>query len=195
VHLTLALMLYAAIIWTGLSALRPIRYRAAVTPMVRSLGYICLALVGLTILAGGFTAGLHAGLTYNTFPLMDGRLIPDGYAMLHPFIRNLTENIAAVQFDHRLFATVTLICVSALAAIVWRSGLPRPLALCLAAAVMGQYLLGVTTLLLVVPVPVAVLHQTGAVLLLTVMLVVVHRLSGAARRPVEIPAPVETSMT
>ena len=100
------------------------------------------------------------GSTYNTFPLMDGRLVPDGYAMLHPFIRNLTENVAAVQFDHRLLATMTLILVSALATLGWRSGLPRPLSACLAAAVAGQYLLGVTTLLLVVPVPVAALHQS-----------------------------------
>jgi cytochrome c oxidase assembly protein subunit 15 len=195
IHLALALMLYAAIVWTGLSALHPLRYRPRASPLVRGLASAGLAMVSLTILAGGFTAGLHAGLTYNTFPLMDGHLVPDGYAMLHPWIRNMTENIAAVQFDHRLLATVTLILVSVLATLGWRSGLPRPLLICLAAAVAGQYLLGVTTLLLVVPVPVATLHQLGAVLLLTVMLVVVHRLSGAPRRPVEMPMPVEISMT
>lgn len=195
IHLALALTLYAAIVWTGLSALHPIRYRPAAPPVLRRLSLACLAMVSLTIVAGGFTAGLHAGFTYNTFPLMDGRLVPDGYAMLHPWIRNLTENIAAVQFDHRLLATMTLLLVSAMAALGWRSGLPRPLAACLAAAVIGQYLLGVTTLLLVVPVSVATLHQSGAVVLLTVMLVVVHRLSGARRRPVEIPGSVEISTT
>ena len=162
-----------------------------VPPALRRLAFTCLAMVSLTIVAGGFTAGLHAGLTYNTFPLMDGRLVPEGYAMLHPFLRNLTENIAAVQFDHRLLATITLILVSLLAAFAWRSGLPRPLAVCLAAAVAGQYLLGVTTLLLVVPVPVAAMHQSGAVLLLTAVLIVVHRLSGAPNRPIERPGPVE----
>jgi heme a synthase len=188
IHLALALVLYAAIVWTGLSALHPLRYRPAVPPALRRLAFACLAMVSLTIVAGGFTAGLHAGLTYNTFPLMDGRLVPDGYAMLHPFLRNLTENVAAVQFDHRLLATMTLILVSILAAFAWRSGLPRPLSVCLAAAVAGQYLLGVTTLLLVVPVPVAALHQSGAVLLLTAVLIMVHRLSGAPNRPVELPA-------
>ncbi len=136
-------------------------------------------MVSLTIVAGGFTAGLHAGLTYNTFPLMDGRLVPDDYT-LHPLVRNLTENVAAVQFDHRLLATMTLILVSTLVGVGWRAGLPRRF---VAAWLWRrlQYILGVTTLLLVVPVPVAAMHQCGAVMLLTVMLVVVHRLSNAPR--------------
>jgi cytochrome c oxidase assembly protein subunit 15 len=184
VHLTLALMLYAAIVWTGLSALYPARDRPPVPPLLRRLAVSSLGMVCLTILAGGFTAGLHAGLTYNTFPLMDGRLVPDGYATLHPLLRNLTENVAAVQFDHRLLATLTLILVAATAVAGWRTDLPRPLAVCLAAAVVCQYLLGVTTLLMAVPVSVATLHQSGAVLLLTVMLVVVHRRSGVTRSPV-----------
>jgi cytochrome c oxidase assembly protein subunit 15 len=181
IHLALALTLYAAIVWTGLSALYPTRLRSSVSPRVRGFAIACLALVSLTILAGGFTAGLHAGLTYNTFPLMDGRLVPDGYAMLHPLIRNLTENVAAVQFDHRLLATVTLSLVSVLSIVLWRIGLPRPLAVCLGGAVICQYLLGVTTLLLVVPVVIATLHQFGAVMLLTAMLLAVHRLTGVAQ--------------
>jgi cytochrome c oxidase assembly protein subunit 15 len=195
IHLMLALILYAAIVWTALSALHPLRRPPAVAPLVRGLAFAGLAMVSLTILAGGFTAGLHAGLTYNTFPLMDGRLVPAGYATLHPFIRNLTENVAAVQFDHRLLATMTLILVTVLAARGWRSGLPRPLAACLAVAVLCQYLLGVTTLLLVVPVPVAVMHQSGAVLLLTVMLVVMHRVSGGRHHPAPMPGPAETPAT
>ena len=179
IHLALALVLYAAIVWTGLSALHPPRQRPAVSPWIKFLARSCLALLSLTILAGGFTAGLHAGLTYNSFPLMDGRLVPEGYAALHPLLRNLTENVAAVQFDHRLLATMTLILVTTMAVVGRRAALPRTLCTCLAAAVLGQYLLGVTTLLLVVPVPVATLHQLGAVLLLTVMLIVVHRFSGA----------------
>jgi cytochrome c oxidase assembly protein subunit 15 len=178
VHLTLALMLYTAIVWTGLSALYPKRDLLPVPPLLRSLAVVSLVMVSLTILAGGFTAGLHAGLTYNTFPLMEGRLVPDGFAMLHPLVRNLTENVAVVQFDHRLLATLTLLLVSATAIAGWRSALPRPLAVCLGTAVLCQYGLGVTTLLLVVPVSIATLHQLGAVSLLTAVLVVVHRRSG-----------------
>ena len=64
-------------------------------------------------MAGGFVAGTHAGYDYNTFPLMDGQLVPDGYARLTPFLRNLTENVAAVQFDHRLLATLTALVTAA----------------------------------------------------------------------------------
>ncbi len=195
VHLALALTLYAAIVWTGLSVLHSAPFRPATPPAMRRLALLCLAMVSLTIVAGGFTAGLHAGLGYNTFPLMDGRLVPDGYAMLHPLLRNLTENVAAVQFDHRVLATATLVLVSALAVLGWRDGLPHPLAVCLAAAVAAQYLLGVVTLLLVVPVPVAALHQAGAAVLLTVVLAVVHRLSGPGRRVAGLPSsPAETLM-
>ncbi|HYZ24273.1 MAG TPA: COX15/CtaA family protein, partial [Rhodopila sp.] len=175
IHLVLALVLYCALVWTGLSASSPVRYRPLALAWVRALAVASAAMVGLTIVAGGFTAGLHAGLTYNTFPLMDGHLVPEGYAALTPFWRNLTENIAAVQFDHRVLATVTLGLVSATAAVAWRSGLSRVACACLLGAVLLQYGLGVTTLLLVVPVPVATLHQFGAVILLTAVLVVVHR--------------------
>jgi cytochrome c oxidase assembly protein subunit 15 len=177
IHLVLALTLYAAIVWTGLSVINPVRRGAPVPVTLRITASLCLVLVGLTIVAGGFVAGLHAGLTYNTFPLMDGRLIPEGYAALDPPLRNLTENIAAVQFDHRLLGTMTLIGVTLLAAVGPIGGLSKPLCALLAAAVGCQYLLGVATLLFAVPVPLAVLHQLGAVLLLTALLVVVHRLS------------------
>lgn len=191
IHLTLALVLYATIVWTGLSALHPLRHRPPVSPRIQLLARGCLALVSLTILAGGFTAGLHAGLAYNSFPLMDGRMVPQGYTALHPLLLNLTENVAAVQFDHRLLATITLILVTTMAVVCWRSELPRTLCGCLAAAVIGQYILGVTTLLLVVPVSIATLHQLGAVLLLTVILIVVHRLSDARHRRLELPAPLD----
>src|SRR6185312_4689941 len=96
-HLVLALALYAAILWTALELWRP-RPAASTRRLAILLRLVC-GLVALTILAGCFVAGLKAGLTYNTFPLMDGRLIPEGYGQLQPFVRNLTENIAAVQFD------------------------------------------------------------------------------------------------
>jgi cytochrome c oxidase assembly protein subunit 15 len=195
IHLALALTLYAAIIWTALSTLHPLRHRSSLSPWVLGLALACLATVGITIVAGGFTAGLHAGFTYNTFPLMDGRLVPEGYAALLPWFRNLTENVAAVQFDHRVLATLTLVLVSVMAAVGWRTGIARPLVLCLGIAVAAQYLLGIATLLLLVPVPVATLHQCGSVLLLTVMLIVVHGLYHAPRRRLDLPAPAEMPVT
>jgi cytochrome c oxidase assembly protein subunit 15 len=183
IHLALALLLYAAVVWTGLAVLRPVRLAQAHADRTafRWLAVVCVISVSATILAGGFVAGLHAGLAYNSFPLMDGHLVPVDYAMLHPFLRNLTENIAAVQFDHRVLASVTLCFVSILAAVAPIAGLPGSMALCILAAVLAQYCLGVATLLLVVPVALAVAHQFGAIVLLTALLIVVHRLTGSRK--------------
>jgi cytochrome c oxidase assembly protein subunit 15 len=138
-----------------------------------------LALISLTVVAGGFVAGLNAGLTYNTFPLMDGRFVPTGYGELAPFARNWFENVAAVQFDHRLLAETTVTAVVVLWLVARRAALPRGprLALhALLAAALLQVSLGIATLLLVVPVPLAAAHQAGAVLLLTAAIVFRHRL-------------------
>ncbi len=176
-HLALALALYAALLWTALSVLHPAPRARPARRLGRALGILC-ACLGLTIVAGGFTAGLHAGLDYNTFPLMDGRLIPAGYAALTPFARNLVANIAAVQFDHRLLATVTALLALGIVLAGWRATrrgdtLRAGLA-CLAFAVLTQYALGVATLLYVVPIPLAVAHQANAVLLLTAALCCLH---------------------
>jgi len=147
----------------------------------RRASELVIVLVALTIGAGGFVAGLHAGLTYNTFPLMDGSFVPAGYAQLQPFARNWFENIAAVQFDHRLLAEATAVAVLALWVIGQRYKLPRPARLALhvlLAAATLQFALGIATLLLVVPIPLAAAHQAGAVLLLTAAIVFRHGLRG-----------------
>ena len=174
VHLVLALLLYAAVLWTALSLLPPIP-RIAAAPGLRLWAMITLILIGSTIAAGGLVAGLHAGFTYNTFPLMDGRLVPAGYADLSPFGLNFIANIAAVQFDHRVLATLTLLATAWLlrkawphrAVLGWR--IPT-----LGVAIALQYALGVTTLLLAVPIDLAIAHQGGATLLLTAALLLAH---------------------
>ena len=108
---------------------------------------------------------------------MGGGLLPPDYASLHPFLRNLTENVAAVQFDHRLLATLTALAVLATVAVGLRRGLPRPVRV--AAQAMGglvcvQYGLGVATLVGMVPVGLATAHQAVAVLLLSAVLVTLH---------------------
>ncbi len=159
--------------------LHPARAAPAGTRGLRRAIACAVGLVALTIVAGGFVAGTHAGLEYNTFPLMDGRLVPAGYARLHPFLRNLTQNLAAVQFDHRLLAAATVLAVLVALRLALRPGVPafvrRPV-LALAGLVAVQYALGVATLLLVVPVPLASAHQANAVLVLTAALVALHAL-------------------
>lgn len=182
IHLSLALVLLAAIVWTGLTLLEPDARRPGAPRWLGTTARTLCVLLGLTILAGGFVAGLRAGLDYNTFPLMDGHVVPDGYAKLQPFLLNLTENIAAVQFNHRLLATATLLLAlgtSAAGLLLGGPQAPRhPLAIMgILAAV--QYILGVSTLLWHVPVSLGTAHQVGAALLLTAALVTAH----ALRRP------------
>jgi cytochrome c oxidase assembly protein subunit 15 len=171
-HLVLALLLYAAILWTALGVARPGPARLAGPPAFRRLLGAGLVLLPLTIIAGGLVAGLHAGLIYNTFPLMGGAIVPPDYADLHPFLRNLGENLAAVQFDHRLLATGTALVVLAAVATGWRR--VRWAAAAMGLAVVAQYSLGVATLLNAVPPDLATTHQGVAVLLLTAMLVAAH---------------------
>jgi len=119
---------------------------------------------------------------------MDGRFVPAGYAQLEPFVRNWFENVAAVQFDHRVLAETT-VCV---VIVLWLAGrrppLPHPARMALhvlLAAALLQLSLGISTLLLVVPIPLAAAHQAGAVLLLTAAIALRH----ALRRPEGQPLP------
>ena len=178
-HLSLAVALYAAMLWTALGLLRPERAQAGGDhdrPLHRMAGAVAV-FVALTMAAGGFVAGLKAGLTYNSFPLMDGRLIPSGYVMLHPFILNWFENIAAVQFNHRLLATLTAALAAATVAVGFRrktGGGARTALLALGGVVFVQYALGVATLLWAVPLVLGAAHQAMAMLVLTAALVLLH---------------------
>jgi cytochrome c oxidase assembly protein subunit 15 len=193
-HLALALAIYGLSLWIALGLVAPSPHPDP-PPLARKgarrasggrVGAIwrrgteaVIALVALTIIAGGFVAGLHAGLTYNTFPLMDGSFVPAGYDQLQPFIRNWFENVAAVQFDHRVLAMATVASVMALWFAGMRAALPaatrRALHTLFGMAVL-QFGLGVSTLLFVVPIPLAAAHQAGAVLLLTAAIVFRHSL-------------------
>jgi cytochrome c oxidase assembly protein subunit 15 len=180
-HLLLAVALYAGLLWTGLSVLRPGLPQQPWRTLDRLLAALAAG-VALTIAAGGFVAGLHAGLVYNSFPLMDGRLVPAGYGSLSPWLRNLCENVAAVQFDHRLLATGSaVLAVAAVARGFSRAAVPalRAGLAVLAGAVALQYTLGVATLLGAVPPGLAILHQATAVLVLTAVLCCLH----VCRRP------------
>jgi heme a synthase len=181
-HLALALAIYGAILWTALGLVRGAA-RREVSAGWRRFAEAVIFLVAVTILAGGFVAGTHAGYVYNTFPLMDGRLVPGGYAQLHPFIRNWFENLAAIQFDHRVLAMTTAAAVLLLWVAGRRAALPKPARIALhalLAAAAAQVALGISTLLLVVPIPLAAAHQAGAVLLLTAAITFRHTLRPAA---------------
>lgn len=180
-HLSLALMIYASMFWLALRTLWPARTSG------KSLGKLfgfLLALVAVTIVFGAFVAGLRAGLMYNTFPLMNGHLLPPGMGAFQPLWLNALENPVTVQFIHRCLALTTFAVVAGLW-LSWRRAELAPaqrLALnALAAMTLLQLSLGIATLLYHVPVALGTLHQGGAVLLLSAVLAMGHWSSRTVR--------------
>ena len=140
------------------------------------------ALIFLMVLSGGLVAGIRAGYAYNTFPLMNGHVIPPEIFMIDPWYRNFFYNMATVQFDHRLIAWVLAFLVPWFWIRALRQPLyPRARLAChvFLAALAAQIALGISTLLLVVPVGLGAAHQGGAVVLFAAALWAAHEM----RRP------------
>ena len=184
-HLVMAFLIYAYMLWVALGLLFPgpaPHASARLRPLARQAAGLG-ALVLLTALVGAFVAGLDAGFAFNTFPLMNGRLIPQGFLALHPWYRSFFEDVATVQFTHRWLAIGTVALVLLLWARARRAALPRDARIAVdgfAALALVQAGLGISTLLLVVPVPLAAAHQAGALALFTAAIVCAHRLRAAA---------------
>jgi cytochrome c oxidase assembly protein subunit 15 len=179
-HLGLALLIFASMFWTALTLLRPAGAADARTkPLFR--GAVSLAaLIFVMALSGGLVAGIRAGFAYNTFPLMNGHVVPPEIMQISPWYMNFVNNMATVQFDHRLLAWTLLVLVPIW---WWRvratpdvSARARLAAHLLLAMLLAQVSLGISTLVLVVPLPLAALHQAGAVLLFAAALHAAHAL-------------------
>merc|ERR1711994_191879 len=177
-HLSSAMILYSFLLWNSCSILLPPAQNAKTVaakalPLLanfRKLAMTAKGLVFITAVSGAFVAGLDAGLTYNSFPLMAGRVIPSDLFAYAPWISNFTENPTTVQFDHRILGTTTLGFISWMFYKSRQVPLPAPARkAALAVMCMGwmQVGLGITTLLLYVPVPVAAMHQSGALVTLS----------------------------
>jgi cytochrome c oxidase assembly protein subunit 15 len=179
-HLAMAFLIYGAMFWVGLNVLHgPPPDWIDTDPSVRRKSALTLFMIVVTIISGGFVAGLKAGFAYNTFPLMDGRFIPAIYGMLEPVWRNPFENIAAVQFNHRWLGILTMLIVIGLWLLTRRRVLGKRARLgvnLLLVMVLIQVTLGISTLLLHVPIPLAATHQGGALLLFTLILFTLHSL-------------------
>jgi len=185
-HFGLAVLVYGYIFWVALGLFFKRESSASSGDARQVLGYsrIITVLIFITLLSGGFVAGLKAGFAYNTFPLMNGQVIPDGIFRLDPLWANFFENITTVQFDHRVFATLLF----SLIPIFWwyskRFELSSRVRLgihLLLGALLLQVTLGISTLLLHVPVPLASAHQGGALLLFTASLFVLQQLTVSTR--------------
>lgn len=185
-HLVAALLIYGFMLWVAMSLLRPRDPdRARHAWFGRSVALTVL--VSLTIVSGGFVAGLKAGKLFNTFPMMGDHWLPPGALALTPAWRNLFENPILVQFDHRLLASATFLCVLLAWFFLGRTGLPPQAGRArhlLLLAIIVQVALGVLTLLTKVPVALAAAHQAVAVLVFSATLYLVHSLrqSPAATR-------------
>jgi cytochrome c oxidase assembly protein subunit 15 len=180
-HLGLALLIFAAMLWVALSLLWNDRLRShAAAAALRPHAYAMVALVFLMILTGGFVAGIRAGFAYNTFPLMNGHLVPPEIFMLDPWWKNFFYNMATVQFDHRLIAWVLAFAVPLLWWRVQRHADASPGARFAANALLVllgiQIALGISTLVLKVPLALAAAHQAGAVLVFGASLLLALRL-------------------
>ena len=177
-HLALAILIFGALLWVALSVEETQDRSAIAPPMQVGPAAAIVVLVFVQIVLGAFVAGLKAGASYNTWPLIDGRLVPEGLGAIEPWYLNLFENALTVQFTHRLVAYVLVLTT------LWHAGSVRrhvrdPLicrsGVTLAGAVLAQATLGVITLIAQAPLTLSLLHQAGAVAVFGVSLWHLHR--------------------
>ena len=176
-HLGLAFLVFGLMLWTALGLLRERSSRPYTPAGVRKFALLVLGVVSLMVLSGGFVAGIRAGLAYNTFPLMNGHLIPPDLFAIEPWWLNFFNNITTVQFDHRMIAYALMVLVPML---WWKVLRQAPQAKGAANAMLGMFVvqvaLGIATLLHAVPVSLASLHQAGAMILFAKLIYLNHKL-------------------
>jgi heme a synthase len=180
-HLGLAFVIFAAMFWVALSLLFPARVTGGTAiATARRWAKAVTVLVFVMVLSGGFVAGIRAGFAYNTFPLMNGAVVPAEIMLLEPWWRNFFYNMATVQFDHRLIAWLLAIAVPVA---WWKVGRAKDApararvgANLLLAMLAVQVSLGILTLIHVVPLPLAAAHQAGALLVFAASLHLAHSL-------------------
>lgn len=185
-HLTSAFAIYSGLFWTALSVVSPYPSAAgeagSAAMRVRQFAVPVAAIVGITAISGAFVAGNDAGHAFNTFPKMGDHWVPEGLMDMKPFFRNFFENTATVQLDHRILATTTLTSIAGMWLATRKLPVdPRIRTLLNATFGMAalQVTLGISTLLMYVPVSLGAAHQAGALTLFSIVLTLVH----AVRRP------------
>jgi len=172
-HLSLALLIMGALLWTALSLLNPTPEKSS--PRLKMLTHTAMLVLVLQIIMGAFVAGLKAGLIYNQWPLMGEGFVPEGLFSLEPVWRNFVENAVTVQFDHRIGAYILSIITLL---VFWQartaSSVLKSASLYLLLAVALQMLLGIITLLFEVPVLWGTAHQGGGAVVLASLVYLMH---------------------
>jgi cytochrome c oxidase assembly protein subunit 15 len=186
-HLLTAFSILALLVWLALDVgPQPDRTRAPTLPRSALMGArLLFVLVFVQAGLGALVAGLKAGLTYNTWPLMDGGLVPEGLGTLSPWYVNFFENITTVQFDHRVVAYAVVICAVWFAVVLARRGTDERAAGSaglLAAVLLAQMGLGIWTLLWSVPLALGLAHQAGAAIVIAAATLNLHVVTRAASR-------------
>jgi cytochrome c oxidase assembly protein subunit 15 len=180
VHLLLALLIFALLIWTALDLGNLSQDREARPARMSTLAIWTLSALGLQLMFGAYVAGLDAGYAFNSWPKMGEDWFPAGTPMLEPFIVNFADNPIVVQFVHRWLAFLVAGLAVALALKAWKQRIHAPAAAIVATTAL-QILLGIATLLTGVELWIAVAHQAMAALLLGALILTAHSL-GANRK-------------
>lgn len=173
-HLGLAIVIFGFMLWYAMDFLRGERRAHHATSAYLSLTALVVVVVFIMMLSGGFVAGTKAGFIINTFPKMNGHWVPEGWLLVTPLWRNFFENPVAIQFVHRCMALLVVAAVL-LSFVVSFGQRFKTLNGSVVLIMLIQVCLGVSALVLQVPVALGAAHQAGAVALLTASLYVAHR--------------------
>ena len=179
-HLGLALIIFAAALWLALNYWRgtdsEARGQGRSAPRSKWAAVIVAAVLAQSLI-GALVAGINAGKTYTDWPLMDGDLIPSGLFDMQPFWLNFFENHLTVQFDHRMIAYALAALIGWHIYRVLQSGMGGAAQLSakwLGGALALQIVLGISALMLAVPIWLGAAHQLGAVALLAIAVTHLH---------------------
>jgi len=190
-HLLLACLIFVATLWTAQDLSD--RRLVAAPRRVSATAMALVVLVLLQLYLGALVAGLRAGLIYNTWPLIDGAIIPGSQLFFAtPLWRNFFENTLLVQFDHRMLAYVLWLAALIHATDVVRTIRSGPAVAGAVALFLGltvQASLGILTLIYQVPLPLALAHQSMAMIVLTIAVVHAERFASGDDRFTPSPAP------
>ncbi len=177
-HLALATVIAAYAFWLALTIREGLKEKACAEDAsysVKLAAVILGGLVYLQIIAGAFVAGLKGGLASNTWPLMNGEIVPAGMDQYSPLWMNLFENPLTAQFVHRLIAYALALYAVIFALAVWQRPSLRGPAIAIIAATLLQITLGVLTILYGVPLGYALLHQGNSMIVLAAALWAIQR--------------------
>ncbi len=178
-HLLNALIIFSILLWIAMDYKHSLKTNFLSKPFSQDfLVFFSIVLVFITIGTGGFMAGTNSGQSFNTFPLMNGKIIPDDYFLEDLGMYNIFENTVAINFNHRWFSIfvffyIIFVCFKFIK--FDNKKVPKILVILVLFFLTLQVALGIVTLLSNVYLPLASMHQTNSILLLSTLLISYHQ--------------------